>query len=46
MAIYLANRIITGALDYTLVVTRRPELKAGIDAHLTAVGREDLIHET
>lgn len=43
MAKYLAMRIIEGALDYTIVVTKRPDLKAGIDAELTAQGRHDLI---
>jgi hypothetical protein len=43
MAVYLANRIIAGALDYTLVVTRRPDLKTDIDAFLITQGRADLI---
>ena len=43
MAAYLTQRIIDGALDYTYVVTKRPDLKEGIDACLTEQGRQDLI---
>lgn len=43
MAVYLANRIMAGALDYTAVVTKYPQYKADIDATLIANGREDLI---
>lgn len=35
--------IIKGAYQYDFVVTRRPDLKADIDAYLTEQGREDLI---
>ena len=41
--IYMANRIISGALSYTVVITKRPDLKAGIDEYLTEQGRADLI---
>ncbi len=41
--IYLANRIINGALEYTTVITRRADLKAGIDAYLAEQGYADLI---
>lgn len=41
--VYMANRIMSGALDYTTVVTKRPDLKAGIDEYLTNAGRADLI---
>jgi hypothetical protein len=43
MATYLGTRIIAGALDYTFVVTRRPDLKTDVDAYLIAQGREDII---
>jgi hypothetical protein len=43
MAAYLANQIIMGKLDYTTVITKRPDLKAGIDTYLIEKGREDLI---
>lgn len=43
MAIYLANRIITGALTYDTVITKRPDLKEQIDLYLISVGRSDLI---
>lgn len=45
MAIYMASRIMSGALDYLYVVERRPDLKEGIDAYLIKQGREDLIKE-
>lgn len=43
MAAYMAQRIMDGAQDYGFVVSRRPDLKEGIDAYLIAHGREDLI---
>lgn len=45
MAAYLANQIILGTLEYSFVVTRKPELKADIDNYLTEKGRADLIVE-
>ena len=35
--------IIKGTYQYEFVVTRRPDLKADIDAYLISQGREDLI---
>jgi len=43
MSQYLAQRIIDGAYTYTFVISKRPDLKAGIDAYLTEKGRMDLI---
>jgi hypothetical protein len=43
MAAYLAQRIIDGAYPYDFVISRRSDLKAGIDAYLREKGREDLI---
>lgn len=43
MAAYLAQRIIDGAYSYDFVISRRPDLKEGIDAYLQEKGREDLI---
>lgn len=43
MAIYMAKRIIDGAYTYVYVISKRPDLKDGIDAYLTEVGRTDLI---
>lgn len=43
MAAYMAQRIIDGAYTYNFVVSRRPDLKDGIDAYLTEKGRQDLI---
>lgn len=45
MAEYLARRIIDGALDYALVVSKKPQLKSEIDTCLIAAGRENLIVE-
>lgn len=45
MAIYMGSRILSGALDYAYVVSKRPDLKEGIDAFLIEKGREDLIVE-
>ncbi len=43
MANYLAQRIIDGAFTYDYVISKRPDLKDGIDAYLIEKGREDLI---
>ena len=43
MANYLAQRIIDGVLDYIIVVTKRLDLKEGIDLYLTEKERQDLI---
>ena len=43
MAAYMAQRIIDGAQEYTFVVSKRPDLKGGIDTYLTEKEREDLI---
>lgn len=43
MASYLGNQIILGALEYTEVIAKKPNLKDGIDAYLTEKSREDLI---
>ena len=43
MANFLAQRIINGLLDYTLAITRRPDLKNGIDDYLVLKGEVDLI---
>lgn len=51
MADYLGQRIIDGAFDdkqvgmtsYQYVISKRPDLKTGIDTYLTEQGRTDLI---
>jgi hypothetical protein len=43
MAAYMGQRIIDGAYTYAFVISKRPDLKAGIDAYLTEKGRTDLI---
>jgi hypothetical protein len=43
MAIYMAKRIIEGAYTYDYVISKRPDLKEGIDEYLISAGREDLI---
>lgn len=43
MSDYLGQRIIDGALNYSYVISKRVDLKEGIDAYLTSKGREDLI---
>jgi len=43
MTAYLANQIILERLTYSEVITKRPDLKTGIDAELSWRGREDLI---
>ncbi|MBC2579682.1 hypothetical protein [Clostridium sp. DJ247] len=40
---YIGQRIIDGAYTYSYVISKRPDLKAGIDAYLTDQGRQDLI---
>lgn len=41
--VFMGNRVIYAGTDYTTVVTKRPDLKAELDAYLTEQGREDLI---
>nr|WP_250649733.1 hypothetical protein [Bacillus thuringiensis]UQM92407.1 hypothetical protein SY563_000014 [Bacillus thuringiensis] len=43
MANYLAQRVIDEIYTYTYVVSRRPDLKNGIDSYLIKNEREDLI---
>lgn len=47
MADYLASRIIDGAFDaqggYSYVISKRPDLKEGIDAYLTLNEKKELI---
>ncbi|WP_171700251.1 hypothetical protein [Anoxybacillus sp. CHMUD] len=43
MADYLAQRIIDEAYTYDYVISKRPDLKEGIDAYLISKGRENLI---
>jgi hypothetical protein len=43
MAAYLAQRIIDGAYTYDFVISKRPDLKAGINAYLISKGYEDLV---
>lgn len=43
MGDYLASRIIEGAYIYEYVISKRPDLKEGIDAYLTLKGKEELI---
>ncbi|WP_339182900.1 hypothetical protein [Paenibacillus sp. FSL R5-0701] len=45
MADYMAYRIITQVYTYDYVISRRADLKPGIDAYLTANGHGDLITE-
>lgn len=45
MNAYFAMRIMDGALDYKIVVTKYPERKEEIDFILIAEGRHDLIKE-
>ena len=39
----MGQRIIDGAYTYDYVISKRPDLKDGIDAYLISHGREDLI---
>jgi hypothetical protein len=43
MAAYMGQRIIDGAYTYNYVISKRPDLKSGIDAYLTEQNRQDLI---
>jgi hypothetical protein len=43
MAAYLGQRIIDGAYTYDYVISKRSDLKEGIDAYLISKDREDLI---
>ncbi|WP_193726895.1 hypothetical protein [Paenibacillus guangzhouensis] len=43
MVAYMAQRIIDGAQEYDYVISKRPDLKAGIDTYLKSKGKEDLI---
>lgn len=43
MADYMGQRIIDGVYNYDFVISKRPDLKEGIDAYLTSKGRQDLI---
>ncbi|SMQ75981.1 hypothetical protein SAMN05444673_2597 [Bacillus sp. OV166] len=43
MAAYMGQRIIDGIYTYEYVISKRPDLKEGIDAYLISKGREDLI---
>lgn len=43
MAAYMGQRIIDGAQDYAFVISKRPDLKAGIDDYLIQKDRQDLI---
>jgi hypothetical protein len=43
MADYMATRIISGVYTYDYVISKRPDLKEGIDAYLVQEGRQDLI---
>lgn len=45
MAIYIAMRIMDGAMDYKVVVGKFPQYKDAIDTILIGEGREDLIKE-
>lgn len=43
IAIYIAKKIISGELEYSFVISRRPDLKDGIDAYLIDSGYGGLI---
>ncbi len=43
MAAFIAQMIIDGAYTYAYVMSRRPDLKPGIDVYLISKGRADLI---
>jgi hypothetical protein len=43
MADYMGQRIIDGAYTYDYVISKRPDLKQGIDAYLISQGKENLI---
>lgn len=44
MAAYMAQRIMDGAYTYAYVISKRPDLKEGIDAYLIEHGKGDLIN--
>lgn len=39
----MGQLIIEGAYRYEFVITKRPDLKEGIDAYLTSKGKQDII---
>jgi hypothetical protein len=41
----MAQRILDDAHTYGYVISKRPDLKEGIDAYLISKGREDLFTE-
>ncbi len=43
MAAYMAQRIIAGVYTYAYVISKRPDLKEGIDIYLISKERSDLI---
>lgn len=43
MAAYMAQRIIDGVYVYDYVISKRPDLKEGIDVYLTEKDKQDLI---
>jgi hypothetical protein len=43
MASYLGSRIIDGVYNYDYVISKRSDLKTGIDAYLISQGKEELI---
>lgn len=43
MGIYMATRIMSGALDYDYVILKRPDLKEDIDNYLIQEGMGHLI---
>jgi len=43
MAAYMAQRIIDGVYTYAYVISKRPDLKEGIDIYLISKERSDLI---
>lgn len=43
MAEYIGQRIIDRAYTYDYVISKRPDLKQGIDTYLVLQRREDLI---
>lgn len=43
MAAYMGQRIIDGVYSYEYVISKRPDLKDGIDDYLTEKGKQDLI---
>lgn len=43
MAEFMAQRIIDGLQDYSYVISKRPDLKQGIDKYLKDKDRRDLI---